>query len=264
MFSKFLAGAAICLFPVVASAADLSARAPAPLSPVSSAPLWQSGVYAGLNVGGAFGASKQSLPDGYWEGDDSYGSIKGNKTAVIGGAQLGVNYVTGNLLFGAEVDASGLNFRTMHAEYPYDGAAVGQKVNTLITARLRSGLIFGQTLAYVTGGLAVTSGNVTLMDDSDHADSKTNLWAPGWVVGAGVEHALGGLFDGGAVFVAEWLASEAGPGVVVVDDGVGVAEITFQSSACEAHEGVVHGAGHDAEVKQRCRRNNQCCITGNF
>ena len=52
------------------------------------------------------------------------------------------------------------------------------------------------------------------------------------------------------MFVAEWLACEAGPGVVVVDDGVGVAEITFQSSAGEAHEGVVHAAGHDAEVKQ--------------
>ena len=30
-------------------------------------------------------------------------------------------------------------------------------------------------------------------------------------MGAGVEHALSGLFDGGAVFVAEWLAREAGP-----------------------------------------------------
>ena len=69
-------------------------------------------------------------------------------------------------------------------------------------------------------------------------------------MGAGIEHALRGLFDGGAVFVAECFASEAGPGVVVVDDGVGVAEITFQSSAGEAHEGVVHAAGHDAEVKQ--------------
>ena len=30
-------------------------------------------------------------------------------------------------------------------------------------------------------------------------------------MGAGIEHALRGLFDGGAVFVAKWLASEAGP-----------------------------------------------------
>ena len=48
-------------------------------------------------------------------------------------------------------------------------------------------------------------------------------------MGAGVEHALGGLFDGGAVFVAEWLASEAGPWKVVVDDGVGVAVIVDPS-----------------------------------
>lgn len=43
-------------------------------------------------------------------------------------------------------------------------------------------------------------------------------------MGTGVEHALGGLLDGGAVFVAEWFASEAGPRVVVVDDGVGDAK----------------------------------------
>ena len=30
-------------------------------------------------------------------------------------------------------------------------------------------------------------------------------------MGTGVEHALRGLFDGGAVFVAEWLARKAGP-----------------------------------------------------
>ncbi len=216
MFSKFLAGVALCLVPAVASAADLSARAPAPMSPVSAAPYWQSGVYGGLNVGGAFGSSKQSLPDGYWEGDDSYGSIKGNKTAVIGGAQLGVNYVSGNFLFGAEADVSGLNFRTLHAEYPYEGAAVGQKVNTLITARLRSGLIFGQTLAYVTGGLAVTNGDVTLMDDNIQPNNKSNLWAPGWVVGAGVEHALSSSWS----VKGEYLHVEtAGKATTTYDEG---------------------------------------------
>ena len=63
--------------------------------------------------------------------------------------------------------------------------------------------------------------------------------------------ALGGLFDGGAVFVAEWLACEAGPGVVVVDDGVGVAVIAFQASAGVTHPRVVHGAGEYAEGEQR-------------
>ncbi len=47
-------------------------------------------------------------------------------------------------------------------------------------------------------------------------------------MGAGVEDALGGLFDGVAVFVADRFASVAGPRVVVVDDGVGVAEATLK------------------------------------
>ena len=114
---------------------------------------------------------------------------------LTGGAQFGVNYVTGSVLVGAEADISGSTFSVMHEGYPYDGAAVGQKVNMLSTARLRIGFISGQTLAYLTGGLAVTSGNVTLQDpeqDPGFPQTKTtdNLFAAGWVIGAGVEQAL--------------------------------------------------------------------------
>ena len=53
------------------------------------------------------------------------------------------------------------------------------------------------------------------------------------------------------MFVAEWLASEAGPGVVVVDDGVGVAVSTLQTAASLSHPGVVHRAGEYPEGEQR-------------
>ncbi len=68
-------------------------------------------------------------------------------------------------------------------------------------------------------------------------------------LGAGVEHALGGLFDGVAVFVAEWFASEAGPRVVVVDDASGVAVAAFESAAYIFHPSHVHARGDDAEVE---------------
>ena len=76
-------------------------------------------------------------------------------------------------------------------------------------------------------------------------------------LGSGDEHALSCLFDGVSVFVAEGFASEAGPRVVVVDDGVGIAEAAFKAPACKAHEGVVHDAGQDTEVKQ-CGIRNHC------
>ena len=65
-----------------------------------------------------------------------------------------------------------------------------------------------------------------------------------------IQHALRGLFDGVAVFVAEWLAREAGPRKVVVDDGVGVAVVAFQTSTGVSHPGVVHRAGEHAKGEQ--------------
>ena len=60
-------------------------------------------------------------------------------------------------------------------------------------------------------------------------------------MGAGVEYGLGGLFDGAAVFVSAWLASEAGPWEVVVDSRR-IAVVTFHSSAYGSHPCVVHSA----------------------
>ena len=62
-------------------------------------------------------------------------------------------------------------------------------------------------------------------------------------MGSGIEHALRGLFDGGAVFVVEWLASEAGPRVVVVDDFFGVAVSTLLAATSCTDPSVVHRAG---------------------
>eukprot|EP01037_Dinobryon_pediforme_P032485 gene32485-37451_t len=88
-----------------ANAADLGSH---PVV-VASAPVWQTGLYAGVTLGAAFGTSRQELPDGYWEGDSAYDPISGRSTSLIGGVEVGMNYVTGNLLLGVEADLSGLN-----------------------------------------------------------------------------------------------------------------------------------------------------------
>ncbi len=81
--------------------------------------------------------------------------------------------------------------------------------------------------------------------------AETSTRTPDWLsdfTAPGSEPLVG--FDGLAVFVAECIACEAGPWVVVVDDGVGVAITALKATTGEAHEGVVHRAGHHAEVKQ--------------
>ena len=162
---------------------------------------WASGAYAGLDVGLAVGSSEQRFPAGAWEGDPAYPAVKADDTSYAVGGQVGVNYLRNNLLIGLEGDIAKTSFKVQApgVMYPGEGKgeAVGQDVDWFSTVRVRTGAVLGNALLYATGGLAITSGQVTLKDGAYHdSNNQDDLLATGWTAGAGVEYAFGTNLSG--------------------------------------------------------------------
>jgi outer membrane immunogenic protein len=145
----------------------------------------------GLNLGGGAGKNVQDISGGRWEGDE-YPSVDSNGSHFIYGGQAGYNYFFNNILVGLEGDISGSDYEKITPDAPYSGASVGQQVGIIATLRARAGVaVIDSTLVYVTGGLALTNGDVTLKDGVDHTSGTTdNITSYGWVAGVGAEYAI--------------------------------------------------------------------------
>ena len=184
-----------------ALAADLPSRKSPALVPVAQ-PLafsW-SGAYLGLNAGliGNTGRLKDAgnpfVQTGYaWAGVPGITSSE-TTYGLLAGAQMGYNFQSGNLVYGAEVD---LGFATpsksrLNLTNGYDYLSK-TGVSALGTARLRLGYTFDRTLLYVTGGLAagqVRDRYQVVNGAPAYSWTKTNGWRAGYTVGAGAEFAL--------------------------------------------------------------------------
>jgi opacity protein-like surface antigen len=87
------------VLPPVASAADMSVKAPIASM---AAPVYNwSGPYVGVNFGAGWSNGSLNIP-----GNNLYGGI----TEFIGGGQVGYNVQPGHLLFGVEGDFDGASF----------------------------------------------------------------------------------------------------------------------------------------------------------
>jgi outer membrane immunogenic protein len=160
--------AAVSAQPVLG--ADLGAR---PLAVTAPAALW-SGFYAGVNVGGA------------WTSGPSM-------SGVIGGGQVGYNWQFGNWVFGPEADIQGTDLHSSRVLTNVFGQSVtsNRSVDYLGTVRGRIGLVSGDWLPYLTGGLAYTTinsnGAGVVGIAGNYSASNTNV---GFTVGGGVEWAF--------------------------------------------------------------------------
>jgi outer membrane immunogenic protein len=203
------AAVAVVGFASVASAADLPVKAPtykaqAVIAPVNN---W-SGVYVGLNAGGAWGNSQTDFtPTGLltavpaWISDlTARGSSTQHPNGFTGGGQIGINWQTGNFVFGAEADFQylGLKASTQTPTFITGGLdpyrfATSIQTDWLFTLRPRVGLAFDRALVYATGGLAVGNQKFsqTLTFDGPPNDFNTgsvSKTSTGWVVGGGLEY----------------------------------------------------------------------------
>jgi outer membrane immunogenic protein len=179
-----------------AQAADLPMKGPA-YAPAPAAASW-AGPYIGAHAGVAWTTGKSANAE--------YGGGGGiDSTVFIGGGQIGYNWQRGNFVYGVEFDGSGL---TSGNDAPgAKGVAVRANIEWLATFRGRFGLAVGDTMGYVTAGLAIggvdnikaPNGINASSTGAVKAESKTRV---GWVVGGGIEHmwnrnwtvALEGLF----------------------------------------------------------------------
>lgn len=170
------------------------------------------GNYAGLNAGWGFGDAKAHTstifsPTGYFAAT-SVGSIANNGSQSVspdgftGGAQLGFNRQSGNIVYGFEGAFGSFDMhgsKSSGAIYPCCGPTnytINQTVDTdwLLTMRPRIGYATGNLLVYGTGGLSVTNlkykehftDTFATANDSD----STSTFRAGWNLGAGVEYAI--------------------------------------------------------------------------
>jgi outer membrane immunogenic protein len=174
-----------------AQAADMPIKAPRYIEPSAS---W-AGWYIGAHAGAAWQKTDVTPKnagvfdnDGYFIPDPS---ASFSKTGFIGGGQIGYNWQHGNFVFGLEGDISGLSGRASADVTDGNGYGItySSKIRWLSTVRGRFGLAVGDTMAYMTAGVAFggVRNSVAFEDGDTFSRSKTKT---GWTVGGGVEHMI--------------------------------------------------------------------------
>ena len=182
--------------PAGGHAADLAPiyKAPPPVAPVAT---W-TGFYIGGHAGAAWqqmSATGNQISQGYV--NQSFFAAYGtgtttlHTTSALAGGQIGYNWQQGNFLFGLEGDGSWLSKGSGSSTGASAYAQTSGRIKWLSTARIRFGLVMGDTMAYATGGVAF--GGVSNCQYCNFtggfakSDTKTRV---GWAVGFGVEHML--------------------------------------------------------------------------
>jgi outer membrane immunogenic protein len=178
-----------------ASAADLPARMPvkAPAPVVATIYNW-SGFYIGGHVGGVWG-------DKHWTDTSvappaSTGSH--DVSGMIAGGQIGINWQSGNWVYGIEAQASWSNADGRHT---FGNGFYTTEVKWLGTIAGRLGYAHDRWLWYVKGGaafahdehafgptFAVNFGGVAVNAGQVLFEGDKTRW--GWMVGAGLEYGL--------------------------------------------------------------------------
>lgn len=162
-------------------------------------PFSWTGVYAGVHLGYAW-----SQTDGTFAYPGPIGTPAADARAFdddtfIGGVQIGLNWQTGNLVWGLEADYSFMNMSASGTMFRYPLAPTDHfdgriSMDGAGSLRARLGLaVASRTLLYVTGGLAfadVDVGHSFVRDGVLGAFGSNSGFRTGWTLGGGLEHAL--------------------------------------------------------------------------
>jgi outer membrane immunogenic protein len=175
-------------------AADLSPAAPVyKAPPVAPVPYYNwNGFYIGANIGGGFG--DVNFSNVVTTTGVSTGSNSASVAGVVGGGQIGYNYVLSpSFLAGVEADVDGANINGSATD---TAGTVEHKFDTEVfgTVRGRLGLIWTNWLFYGTGGFAWGNEQVTRNQLGGFAGLATagtsetvNNTGTGWTAGGGIE-----------------------------------------------------------------------------
>ncbi len=171
--------------------------------PVAPAPpIWfWTGLYGGIHVGAVAGTANFTDPFG-----SSFFGDNVTTPGFLAGGQIGYNWQlpNSNFVLGAEADASWLNSDGTNTCLAYSGLFVSANCraqsNMLGDLTARVGWSYGQfnhSLLYVKGGAALARNQINITTNATAnfvglAPLATSLSfrEVGWIVGAGVEHAI--------------------------------------------------------------------------
>ena len=174
-------------------AADLPVKGPVYKAPPAIALYNWNGFYLGANIGGGW---QQNDNTGTNIASGAQSSSSQNRTGILGGGQLGYNYlVSPNFLLGVEGDFDGADLTgsddacrdASHCSHS-DG-----KTDWLATVRGRLGYVMNDWLLFATGGGAWTHGSSTRTitastNGSTGQSASASSTSDGWTVGGGVEY----------------------------------------------------------------------------
>jgi outer membrane immunogenic protein len=167
-----------------ASAADMPAAAPVYKAPAAVVAYNWSGVYIGANVGAARQKNCWTFVS---PGPDPEGCH--SDTGVVAGGQIGVNWQTGNLVFGLEASGDWANLKASNVStaFPIFTNETSTDAIGLFTGRF--GVAWNNALVYVKGGAAVTNNkyrtSITPLPQFFDVVKDTR-W--GWTAGVGLEY----------------------------------------------------------------------------
>ena len=174
-----------------AIAADMPVKAPVYKAPVA-APLFNwTGLYLGIEGGGAWGSAQTISADSTFNPGVPI-TDKFNVSGALFGGTIGYNWQTSNWVFGLEGDISWVNKTgTVNDIPPFDVAFTNTATeHWLGTGRVRLGMTpADKWLVYATGGFAVAGveDTVDTITAGAYSDTQTR-W--GWTAGGGVEVAI--------------------------------------------------------------------------
>lgn len=207
MFRRILLATASALgLTGAAAAADFGMRAPPPPAYLMPSPAFTwTGIYGGVNIGGAIGTTNLTsteLPTPVF-----FGALPFEQTltssGVIGGGQIGYNYQTGPLVFGIETDFQGSSlsqtssfqglFNNTGALIPGSNVTAKQSLDWFGTVRGRAGITLNRFLVYASGGLIYGDISTSLLSAfgpnlaTTYTGTTSNV-RPGWIVGGGIAY----------------------------------------------------------------------------
>ncbi len=173
--NRILIAALMAGVATTALAADLPTRkAVAPYAPAYIPPFTWTGVYFGVNGGGAWASTS----------NNSFGSLSG---WTFGGT-VGGNYQINQFVVGVEGDWDWAN--ASHTQSSIPGFSNKITVNETLTLRARGGVAMDRALLYVTGGYAGVGANASITTPLWGFGGSQNRWISGAALGAGVEYAF--------------------------------------------------------------------------
>lgn len=189
-------GLAACI-PAIMLASSMASAADRPLptkisnsTPHICTSNWYQGWYVGFHgAAGGYSASRTD-EDGQLGSPATY--IRTQAGIFGGGGQAGYNWTTCNGLFGIEVDGSAGSIGAATGVLPSSPNAdlsITSRLNGLVTARARTGVVIDNASFYVTGGAAFVHTLTTYLNLAGDQFTFSD-WRPGWTGGVGAELAI--------------------------------------------------------------------------